>query len=134
MKIFVNLETLKVTPYSKELVDSHNGDHEQVTGHVIASVMITGDTTQISLLHPNTQALGHVDVLIIYQDGDVSFRDHGSARLKLNERRAEFLFPTGGMSLISVAIAIEEYLHELIGFRRLLRDKILGVVSKHPTD
>ena len=131
MKFFVNLVTLEVTQYVATLVDKHNTQHNQRTGHVI----VVDRGLQLNLLHPETMAhTGHVDVVVTYSDTVVEggikrvvkFSTYDMRTLSLSGNAVDPVFPTGGWSLLETVIALEKYLHKEMHLPMTLQKQILG--------
>jgi hypothetical protein len=127
MKLFVKLATSEVTPYVAGQADKNNGQHEQLTGSVIANVTIdTPGRLQFDLLHPDTKAAtGHVDVIVVNEDDVINFYSYGMTRFSLDGNLIEDVFPTGGWSLVQVMVALEEYLHRELRLPKTLQKQIL---------
>lgn len=140
MKLIIGLHTFSVT----ECLDfdkaadppTHNGQHQQLKGRVLAEVRISGMRTTFSLLHPDTgPGTGHVDVYVEYEGDNLPTFHYYSQHEKFVPQAKpigtvqDLVWPTGGWSLIQVVLAIESYLEEKIGFTPALRNSIFAALA-----
>jgi len=145
MKLVIGLSSLSVSRVGEfdeaHLYDevTHNGQHLQCKGRILAEVRVTGEHTTFSLWHPHTgPETGHVDVFVEYQKGECpTFHQYSHYKPFTPCNRdilgiQESIWPTGGWSLIQVTLAIESFLEQEIGFRPALRNKFFESLAPAP--